>query len=443
MLGSKPIHSTRVANAGIMTKPPINHLRWSIAVLLCLASELNYMDRVALSVLKERMQVSLHFDDTGYARISATFLWVYACSYLMVGWIVDRIGSRRGMLVFVSGWSVANMLHALATGLGSLTCFRALLAFFEPGSFPAGMKAICEWFPLRDRALATGIFIAGTSLGSTLAVPIVEVLAQKWGWQSAFVVTGLMGMAWVLLWYLIYQLPEHHPRLSTTERQLILAGRELENDATPPAPLSQLMRMREFWGCVAARVCTDPISYFLLFWGPSYIRTKGGYVAEHFAQFAWMPFAAMMIGYLFSGAMPRFLMSHNWGLNIARKTTIFGVSIVILLLCGLLTQIRTPEVSLIVFAGICFGHGAWGNMTFPAEVFPKQAVGIVTGFGGFLGAIVGGITQLLIGNAVLHYGYGPIFTVISVMYLIALGIVHFTIGELGVIRNLNKNRTEH
>lgn len=421
----------------------IPHLRWYIVALLCLASELNYMDRVTLSVVKERMQTALDFNDKGYAFVGAVFLWVYAFSYLLVGWIVDRIGTRKSMILFVAGWSIANMLHAFAGGVRSLAFFRGLLATMEPGSFPGGMRAVSEWFPMRERALATGIFIAGTSLGSTLAIPVADALADAFGWQSAFVATGLVGLLWVAVWYAVYQIPERHSRISQAERDMILAGRDAEDKSTKQKlDLFKLFTRRETWGCVSARIFTDWISYFLLFWGPSFVRTQGGYFAENFKTFAWMPFAAMMLGYLTSGIIPRLLISQGWDLSVARKTTTIVVSAGIFVVCQTMIRIDSPNWIFVLFSLACFGHGAWGNMTYPAEVYPKYAVGTITGYGGFLGAIVGGFVQLWIGRLtgstekLTTDDYFTIFTACSVSYLIAIFLVHIFIGKLGVIREV-------
>ncbi len=420
-----------------MTKRPIKHLRWYIAILICFASELNYMDRNTLSVLKDTIQEALHFDNQGYALITATFLWTYAIAYVISGWVVDRLGSRRSFLVFVSGWSIANMLHAFATGVGSFQFFRGLLATMEPANFPAGIKAVAEWFPMRERALAVGIFNAGTALGNTLAVPVAAAVALAYGWQAAFVFTGALGFVWVAIWYFAYRLPQDHPRLSEEEKQLILAGRE-EEDKTAHEKASpwQLLKMPATWGCALARLLTDPISYFLFFWTPSYLQTERGFDLKQVGMYAWIPFAALTLGNLFSGAMPRWLISRGWTLNTARKGTMLGVSLAMLALCFVVTQATTPVAAVLILAAVMFGHAAWGNITLPAEVFHKNAVGFVTGFGGFLGGIAGGITQLVIGSVVTKYGYGPIFAVCSVMYLAALASVHFLIGELGVIQQV-------
>lgn len=420
-----------------MTKRPIKHLRWYIAILICFASELNYMDRNTLSVLKVTIQKALSFDDNGYALITATFLWTYAVAYLISGWVVDRLGSRRGFLVFVSGWSIANMLHALATGVGSFQFFRGLLAAMEPANFPAGLKAVSEWFPMRERALAVGIFNAGTALGNTLAVPVAAAIALAYGWQAAFVFTGAIGFVWVAIWYFVYRVPQEHARISDEELQLIQEGREAEDHtAHEKASAWQLLKMPATWGCALARLLTDPISYFLFFWTPSYLEKERGFDLKQVGMYAWIPFAALTLGNVFSGAMPRWLISRGWALNTARKATMLGVSLAMLLLCFAVTKVTTPVMAVLILAAVMFGHAGWGNITLPAEVFSRNAVGFVTGFGGFLGGIAGGITQLVIGSVVMKYGYGPIFAVCSVMYLAALGCVHFLIGELGVIRQV-------
>lgn len=416
-------------------KRKIKGLRWYIAILLCLASELNYMDRNTLSVLKDTIQKALSFDDNGYALITATFLWTYAVAYVISGWVVDRLGSRKSFLVFVSGWSIANMLHAFATGVTSFQFYRGLLATMEPANFPAGIKAVAEWFPMRERALAVGLFNAGTALGNTLAVPVAAGIALRYGWQAAFVFTGAIGFIWVAVWFFFYRLPNEHPNITEEEKNLIAEGREAEDAAAKPS-FWQLLRMPETWGCALARLLTDPISYFLFFWTPSYLQKERGFDLKQVGMYAWIPFAALTLGNLFSGAMPRVLIARGWELSAARKTTMLGVSLWMLVMCFAVTQATSPAMAVLMLAGVMFGHAAWGNITLPAEVFPKNAVGTVTGFGGFLGGIAGGITQLVIGGVVIKYGYGPIFAVCSVMYLLALLGVHLLIGKLGEIRQV-------
>src|SRR5215469_9410921 len=194
--------------------------RWYIAVMLCLASGLNYLDRQTLSVLADTIQKELHLSTIDYSRITSSFLISYAVMYAVSGKLIDVVGTRRGFMLFASSWSGANMLHALArTGL-QLKFFRFLLGATEPANFPAGVKSVSEWFPMHERALAVGIFNAGTALGSALAVPVVSWIALAFGWRYAFVVTGATGFIWVLGWSRLYHLPHDHPRLSDAEREL-------------------------------------------------------------------------------------------------------------------------------------------------------------------------------------------------------------------------------
>jgi ACS family hexuronate transporter-like MFS transporter len=417
-------------------KRPIKHLRWYIAIMLCLASELNYLDRQTLAVLFGTIQQELNLKSADFGDINSWFLLSYAVMYLVSGRIIDVVGTRRGFMFFVSGWSVANMLHVFAATVGQFSFFRFLLGVFEPGSFPGGVRAVAEWFPMKERAMAVGVFNAGTALGSMFAAPVVSLLALKFGWRSAFVLTGSLGFIWVAAWALVYRLPREHPRLSEEERELIMADHEAEPENAKPVPLLTLMRMKETWGCVLARVLTDPISYFLNFWIPLYFQKERGFDLKQIGMFVWIPFAALTLGNLFSGAMPRFLIARGWQLNTARKSTMLAVSLAMPIFCLLVTKVSSPALAVFIVAGMMFGHAAWGNITLPAEVFPRHVIGTVTGLGGALGALVGAITQRSIGRVVDAYSFAPIFAACAGMYLLALLLVHVLIGKLGHVRNV-------
>jgi ACS family hexuronate transporter-like MFS transporter len=324
------------------------------------------------------------------------------------------------------------MLHGLARTPAQLAAFRFLLGAAEPANFPAGVKAVAEWFPMRERALAVGVFNAGTALGGALAVPVVSWVALRWGWRWAFVVTGALGFVWVACWAVFYRLPHEHPRLSAAERELILG----DSPPSPPTavPLSRLLRMPEAWGCILARVLTDPISYFLNFWIPKYLQAERGFSLADVGRYGWIPFAALAAGNVFSGAMPRWLVSRGVPLDRARKATMLGVSCAMPVLCLLVTRMDQPGWALVVLSALFFGHAAWGNITLPAEVFPRHVVGAVSGMGGALGGLAGIVTQLGIGWVVQHFSFAPIFAAISVAYLIAFALVHLLIGELGRVR---------
>ena len=395
------------------------------------------MDRQTLSVLADTIQRELHLTTIDYSRITSSFLISYAVMYAVSGKLVDILGTRRAFMIFVSSWSIANMLHAFANSALQFRLFRLVLGAAEPANFPAGVKAVSEWFPMRERALAVGIFNAGTALGSALAVPLVSWIALTWGWRYAFVMTGAVGFIWVAVWSIFYDVPEKHPRISDAEKMIILSDATPDDDNARPVSIGRLLRMRETWGCILARVLTDPISYFLFFWTPKYFQQERGFNLADVGLYIWIPYTALTVGNISSGAIPRLLISRGWSVNRARKSTMLVVSCLMPIFCLLVTRVSEPTVAILIMTAIMFGHAAWGNITLPAEVFPKHVVGTVSGFGGALGAVLGAVTQWYIGNIVETFSFAPIFATCAVMYLLAFGLVHWLIGELGSIRTLS------
>ena len=427
----------------------IPHLRWYIAVLLCLASELNYLDRQALSVLATQIQKDVGFTDAQYGQITSAFLMSYSVMYLVSGRILDVIGTRRGYLYFVAAWSVAAMSHALARTPFHFQLARFGLGAAEAAVIPGGVKAATEWFPVRERALAVGIFNAGTALGSTLAVPLIGAISLYYGWRAAFLFSGGLGLAWLPLWAWLYHKPEDHRNITEEERALITAGRAGTETAAAPPPMRVLMRMKETWGCVAARVLTDPISYLLNFWVLKYLEDVFAIPRTTLLAVGWLPYAALATGNIASGIIPRYLVSSfGFTVNRARKLTTFTVSVTALALFLALARIDSiaplvagfgidiTTLALVCVTAAMFCHGAWGNVILPAEVFPARAVGSVTGLGGLLGSVAGVITQRMIGQVVEGAGYAPVFLVCASAYLIAFFLVVVLIGELGRIRDI-------
>src|SRR6266404_4967111 len=395
-------------------------LRWYVAGLLCAASTLNYLDRQALSVLAETIQKALHLSTSDYSFITSAFLISYTAMYAVSGRIVDWMGNRRGYPLFVSLWSFADILHGLARTASQLTFFRVLLGAAEPGNFPAGLRAVSEWFPVRERALGVGIFNSGTALGSAVAAPIVSFIALSFGWQSAFVFTGMLGFIWVAAWLLFYRYSGGPPG-------------EQAASLVKPAALSKLAVIPAMWGCVLARVLTDPISYFLFFWIPKYLQQERGFNLADVGKYGWIPYAALTLGNLFSGAMPRWLIARGWPLNRARKSTMLVISCLMPIFYMLVTRAPNPAWALAAISVCMFGHAAWGNVILPAEVFPDHAVGTVTGIGGACGGLTGALSQLAIGWIVTHQSFAPVFAACAMLYLVAFACVHWLIGELGVI----------
>lgn len=408
-----------------------------MAGLLCLASTINYLDRQTLSVLAATIQQELGVTTVEYSWITTSFLVSYTVMYAVSGRIVDWLGTRSSYMLFMTGWSLATIVHAAARSVLQFSIARAVLGVFQPGNFPAGVRAVSEWFPMRERALAVGIFNAGTALGSAFATPIVAAVTLLFGWRWAFVVTGAVGAVWLALWAWAYRLPAEHPWLGERERALIqeVGTPQAPSAAGAPAVLD-VLRMPAAWGCILARVCTDPISYFLFFWTPKYLQDERGFSLADIGLYAWIPFAALAVGNVASGAVPRALVARGWSVNRARKATMLAVSLAMPVLCFLVIRVESASMAVALMAAIMFGHAAWGNITLPAEVFPTRAVGTVSGFGGALGGFTGAITQLTIGWVVANLSFAPIFAACAVMYLVALAGVQFLIGELGVVREI-------
>ena len=405
-----------------------------IAGLLCLASTSNYLDRQALSVLADTVKRDLGFSAADYADVTSAFLLTYTVMYLVGGWVVDRIGTRRSFLLFASAWSLATMAHGLASSVRGFQAARLLLGAVQPVNFPAGVRAAAEWFPMRERALAIGIFNSGTALGSTLAVPIVSAVALLAGWRWAFAIVGASGFLWVAAWALLYRLPTDHPRLGETERRLIDEGRE-KRGGRPPR-LAALAQMRETWGCVAARAFTDPITYFLTFWVPLYLQQERGFSLARLGAVGWVPFAVYAVGMLASGAVPRALIARGVALDRARKGWMLTVVITNGVALLALSRAGSPVAALACLSLVFFGHAAWGAIILPAEVFPARAVGTVSGLGGCLGAAAGIAVQQLVGRLAGAGTWTPIFLGCALSYCAAQALVALLVRDLGRLREV-------
>jgi ACS family hexuronate transporter-like MFS transporter len=420
----------------------VRNLRWWIAGLLCCSSALNYLDRQTLSVLAATIQRDLGFSTRQYSEIQAWFLLSYTVMYAVGGRLIDLLGTRRGLIVFVSGWSIADMLNALARNLLHLKVFRMMLAVTEAANIPAGVKAVSEWFPVRERALAVGIFNSGTAFGAAIAIPIVTSLTLALGWRSAFVVTGLGGLLWVVLWSLLYRLPAEHPALSAEERALILEGAAPSSSAGK-VPVRTLLARRETWGCIAARTLTDPISYLFAFWIPKYLQDERGFTLADMRVSVWIPYLGLGFGNLAAGAIPRALVARGWSLDRARKGTMLVMSLSVPLFCLVVARTAHPGVAVAALALWMFAHGAWGNVILPAEVFPPRVVGTVTGLGGAVGALVGGVSQPVIGAVVQKLSFAPVFAACAGAYVVGLALVAWLIPDLGRIRSLERSAGGH
>lgn len=418
-------------------------VRWKIAFLLCLVSGLNCLDRNAFAILATTIQSEFDWTDADYANITAIFVFSYTLMYALSGKIIDRIGTRKGLAIFAGSWSLVSMLHAFAGSIMQFSVVRFLLGITESGNFPGGVKASTEWFPLKERALAIGIFNAGTAIGAALAVPIVSFLALWFGWRVAFIATGLLGFIWLFFWLKYYHSPKDHPKITKEEQDYILQDEETKEFTdvmdNEPVPLKKLLLRKETWGCISARVFIDPVTYFLLFWIPKYLQDVQGLSLSELGVTAWLPYMAMGIGTILGGVFPRYLIDHyDWSLNKARKTVMVVASLTIPALCYILFAGPSTVLAIACISGVMLAHGLWANITIPSEIYPKKVQATITGLGGTLGGITSVVSQKMIGATVGLYSYLPIFIYIGVAYLVSLLCVQLLVGKLGVIRNFNK-----
>jgi ACS family hexuronate transporter-like MFS transporter len=414
-------------------------IRWKIAFLLCLVSGLNCLDRNAFAVLANTIKAEFNWSDADYADITAVFIFSYTLMYALSGWIVDRIGTRKGFALFAGGWSLVSMLHAFAGSVMQFSIVRFLLGITESANFPAGVKASSEWFPVKERALAIGIFNAGTAIGGAVAVPVISFLAIVFGWRAAFVATGMLGFVWLFFWMKYYHLPQKHPRISEEEKRLILQDEQNQPDAgaEQPVKLKRLLSRKETWGCFSARIFIDPVTYFILFWIPKYLQDTQGLSLSELGVTAWLPYLTMGLGTILGGALPRlFIARFGWSLNRARKSVMTVASLLIPALCFCLLSEVSTATAVTVISSITLAHGLWANITIPSEIYPKKVQATITGIGGTLGGITSVISQKALGTVIGAYSYLPVFIYIGAAYFVSLICVSCLAGKLGVIRKI-------
>ena len=286
----------------------LKRLRWWIVLLVCVGTILNYLARNSLGVLAPQLTHDLGFSTQQYSWVVASFQIAYTVMQPICGAIIDSLGLKVAFALFAVAWSLANMAHGFAGGWMSLAFFRGLLGLSESAAIPAGVKAVSEWFPAKDRSVAIGYFNAGTSLGALIAPPVVIGLSLAYGWRSAFVVTGAIGLVWALAWYLLYNPPTKHRLLSPEERALAPAIVEPASGAS--LPIRELLRLRVFWSLAVPRFLIEPAWQTFSFWIPLYLARERGMDLKHIALFAWLPFLAADAGGILGGYLSPFLMKH-------------------------------------------------------------------------------------------------------------------------------------
>jgi ACS family hexuronate transporter-like MFS transporter len=409
------------------------HYRWTIAGVIFFATTLNYIDRNVLAVLAPLLQKTIGWNDIQYSNIVSAFTAAYAIGLLVTGRFLDRVGTRIGYVVVMALWSMAAMSHALARSVLGFATARFLLGLGESGNFPAGVKAVAEWFPRRERALATGIFNSGTNVGPAVAPLVVPLIAVKLGWQWAFVLTGLLGVPWLAAWLLTFRRPQEHPKVSAAELAYI--------NSDPSGPETRLawprlLPHRQTWAFVAGKVMSDPIWWFFLFWLPAFLNKRHGLPVTRMGVPLIVVFNVAFVGSIVGGWLPAKFLQWGWSLNRARKTTMLICALVIVpIVFAATVHGLWAAVALISLAAA--GHQGWSaNLwTLASDVFPRPAVGSVTGIGGFFGAVSGVAFQKLTGYVLQATGsYVPLFLIAGTAYLCGLLMIHLLAPRLAPAR---------
>lgn len=401
----------------------IPKLRWVIAGMLFLATMINYADRLTLSVVSVDLRREFELTEQDYSHIVTLFLLAYAIMYAGSGYIVDRLGTRRGFAVFIASWSVSQMLHAFVVGKWSLGACRFLLGLSEPGNWPAAAKAVAEWFPAKQRALGVGIFNAGSSMGSAMAPPVVALLTYWYGWRPAFIFTGSLGLIWLAAWLILYQPPRKNRWLRPEEMPDIEEVKPAVEAARPD--WKRVISARECYTLIVARFFTDPVIYFVIFWLPEYLRKERGFDLAMVGKYAWVPFVFGDIGYMAGGWFSGYLMGRGWTLPRARK---FAMALGAAVMPVAILAPLVPNAALAIAATcfITFGHAVWVSnlQTLPSDLFRSSEIGTAMGFSGMGGAIGGMLANLGTGWLVMRYSYAPVFLLAGLVHPLSAAIVY-------------------
>jgi ACS family hexuronate transporter-like MFS transporter len=390
-------------------------MRWVMISLAFWATVINYLDRQTLSVVAPLLMDRFHMSNEVYSRVVFAFMLAYTAMNGVVGPLIDRLGTRLGYALTTAWWSAAAMLHALATGAWSLGLYRFLLGMGEAGNWPAGVKVVAEWFPVEERALASGVFNSGSAIGAILAPPLVVWMVLNFGWREAFLSVGAVGFAWLVFWQLLYHVPGEVQR---------------ENLAPPVSPW-QLFRTRFVSSFTLAKAFIDPVWYFYIFWFPVYLQQARHFNLASIGKYAWIPFLVAGLGNWLGGWLAAVLLRRGVSVTVARKGS---VTLFAILMTASIPAVLVDSAALsIAFVSLAMlGYtGCTANMlAFPADVFPKNAVASVWGLASMGSGFGGMVFALLTGWLVDHFSYLPVFVLSGLMPLICSLILWVRLGPL-------------
>lgn len=437
-------------NVGLENKTqPLGNYRWTICALVFFATTVNYLDRAVISLLKSDLSKEFHWNDGDYANIEIAFKLAYALGMLGAGRLIDKLGTKVGYLLATFLWSLAAVGHALVNSTLGFIVARSALGITESGNFPAAIKTAAEWFPKKERALATGIFNSGANIGAIVAPLTVPFIVTQWGWKWAFIITGSMGFIWIIFWFLVYEVPARHKMLSKSEFDYIHSdGEDIAEDAGTASGISwfKLLGFKQTWAFVLGKFLTDPIWWFYLFWLPDFLESQYGLSGTAVSLPVASVYMISTLGSVGGGWLPLLLIKNNQPVFQARKTSMLIYALLVLPI--VFAQVA-GEVSMwlaVIVIGIAAAaHQAWSANIFTtvSDMFPKKSVGSVTGIGGMFGSLGGIFLSLFVQkNLFVHYreigeietAYYIMFFICGFAYILAWLMMHFLVPRMERIR---------
>lgn len=408
--------------------PPtrVGRYRWTICALLFTATAINYIDRQTIGVLKPTLQAELKWTESSYADIVFWFQCAYAIGYLGFGPVIDRIGARLGYAIAFSVWTLAHIAHGFVYTITQFALVRFTLGLGESGGFPASLKAVSEWFPQKERALAVGVFNAGSNIGAIVTPLVVPAITLAWGWRAAFVATGVVTCVWLIAWLSIYRTPTLHKKVTPGELAYIQSGESAATAPTGSVSWLKLLRLRETWAYALGKFLTDPIWWLYLFWLPDFLSKRYNLDLKSFGPPLVAIYLMSDIGSVAGGWGSSKLMKLGRTANVARKSTmlICAVAVTPIVVAQFVSQLW-GAVAIIGLATAA--HQAWSAnlMTLPSDMFPRVAVGSVVGIGGMAGAVGGMLMSKYIGYILDVFGsYQPIFALACGAYIVGIAVIH-------------------
>ncbi|WP_068877108.1 MULTISPECIES: MFS transporter [unclassified Phenylobacterium] len=420
-------------DAADATPAAVGRYRWVVVALLFMAMVINYVDRQTIGLLKADLTAEFGWSETDYADLVLYFQAAYAVAYLAWGGIMDRIGARWGFGIAFLIWQIGHMATAGARGFGGFIASRVVLGLGEAGGFPAGIKAVAEWFPKKERAFATGLFNAGTNIGAIVTPLLIPAVTLAFGWQMTFIITGLLGLIWLPIWLLVYRRPREHKKVSAAE----LA--HIESD--PPDPVekvkwTRLLGYRETWAYAIGKFLIDPIWWMFLFWLPDFLGKRHGLDLKTFGPPLVAIYLLSDVGSVGGGWLSSRFMKMGWSINRARKTTMLICALLAVPVAGAALASNLWVAVLIIGVATAAHQGFSANLyTLPSDVFPRSAVGSVIGIGGMVGAVGGMAMSKYAGYVLEQIGsYTPIFILAASAYLLALLVVHLLTPKMEPVK---------